>query len=120
IKKYAKPFIVAICVSSVGVTIFWMLNLHNTSTNNRFERDLAAELPFYTAEDDTIATNVNQGYIKVEYYAYRNIEWGVSLDYMEEWLPQQESVDLVYMLCLTSDTVNSYNGVLSEYDYVVV
>lgn len=120
IKKYAKPFIVAICVSSVGVTIFWMLNLHSTSTNNHFERNLAAELPLYTEEDDTIATNVNQGYIKVEYYAYRNIEWGVSVDYMQDWLPQQESVDLVYMLCLSSDTVDTYDGALSEYDYVVV
>lgn len=120
IKIYTKPFIVAICLSSIGVTAYWMFVLHSTSTNNHFERDLAAQLPLYTEESDFIATNFNQGYIKVEYYAYRNIEWGVSVDYLSEWLAQQDNIDLVYMLCLTEETVDSYDGDLSEYDYVVV
>jgi len=120
LKRYIKPFIVGLTVSSIGVTIFWMYMLHDTSTSNTFEREMAAEIPLYTDEDDLIATNFNQGYIKIEYYAYRNIRWGVPVEYMEEWLPEQESVDMVYMLCVDDGSVDSYDGFLSDYDYVVV
>jgi|GEM_PF-683925 len=122
IKRYIKPFIVAICVSSVGVTGYWLVSLHLTSINNVFERDLAEQLAMQTEVDDLIATNFDQLRTMVEYYAYRDVLWGVSQEAALEFIEEQEpgTVDLYYMICVEEETVDTYDGIFSEYEYTVI
>lgn len=120
LKRYIKPLIVALSVSSIGVTIFWTYQLHDISIANTFARSMATELPLYTEEDDLIASNYNRVYIKIEYYAYRNIRWGILPDEAVRFYNETNSVDLYYLLCLTPETVDSYDGELSDLDYVVI
>ncbi len=119
IKRYIKPFIVAIVICSIGANLYAIFLFHQT-TSNDFFRDVASELPQLTEETDFISSNVPFPYSQIEYYAYRNINWGVAPTLVEEFYHEEETVDMHYLLCLTSGTVETYTGLFSEYPYEIV
>lgn len=117
LKRYIKPLVVAILITSLGLTIVWSIRLHQTSINNTFGREVAADLPLYTQEDDVIYSNVTSGFNKIEFYAYRNVQWGFLPETFAEDIQLEENLDAFYLLCLSPETVDSYDGLFSEYEY---
>jgi 4-amino-4-deoxy-L-arabinose transferase-like glycosyltransferase len=120
IKRYVRPLIFAILVTSLAVTVYWTVMLQQT-TYNDFARTLARELPAYTVEDDLIGSNVSRPYSEIEYYAYRNVIWGISVENAVKWYNEAtEDEEAYYLLCLDENPVDSYAGLLSELPYQVV
>ncbi|MGJ3240752.1 MAG: ArnT family glycosyltransferase [Anaerolineae bacterium] len=115
IRKYGKPFIVAILICSAVIQTYWTVYFHQR-TFNPLTRQLAAELPLHTAQDDLIGVSLNIFSVPVEYYAYRNILWGVSAEGVEEFYQEEETVDLKYLLC---EPFNN-DGFFAEFDYVLM
>ena len=120
IKKYAKPFIVAILICSAVPTLLWFYQLHQT-THDEFARTAAEQLPEYTGQDDFIATNYDIRTNPIVFYAYRNIRWAITVDNLLEYYEAQETLDMYYLLCLDEgEDIDSYEGPLSEYDYEII
>lgn len=118
IKIYAKPLIFAIVFCSLLANIYVLILLYPDV--HEFTPGLVAELPEYTQEDDFIATNFNNPIYPIEYYAYRNIRWGVPIEEIVSFYAEEETVDIYYLLYLEADAVNNYDGELSEFDYVIL
>jgi hypothetical protein len=120
IKRYVRPLLFAILVTSLAVTVYWTVLLQQT-TYNDFARTLARELPAFTVEDDLIGSNVSRPYSEIEYYAYRNVIWGISVENAVKWYNEAtEEEEAYYLLCLDENPVDSYGGLLSDLPYQVV
>lgn len=119
LKTYIRPFIFALVVVTLVVNFGYVTYLH-LKRDNPYMMSLAIELPQYTEQDDYIATSYNIYWNSVNYYAYRNITWGVRPEEAARFYEESDSIDLHYLLCLEPDTVDSYDGVFSQYDYVVL
>lgn len=125
LKRYVKPLMVAITITSLGITAYWTVLLHQF-TLNPFTRALAAELPMYTEPmpyDENrvyLATNVSFPYDEVNYNAYRNIDWGVSMENLEEFYARNDVVDVDYFYCPEDENPEGYTGTFAESPYEIV
>lgn len=114
-KRYIKPLIVAILITSVGLTLFWTARLHQTSIDNTFGRSVAADLPQYTEEDDLIYSNATANINKIEYYAYRTVQWGIDPAELATYVEEQATMDAYYLLCDTVYSLPDSDGAFASY-----
>ncbi|MGJ3240753.1 MAG: ArnT family glycosyltransferase [Anaerolineae bacterium] len=114
IQRYAKPLVVALIICTFGANVYILYSLNQTLFP--FAPALATELPQHTEADDTIGTNFDIRLLPVEYYAYRNISWGVMPETLEAFYQNAEAVDLQYLMC--EPFVD--RGIFTSYDYILL
>jgi 4-amino-4-deoxy-L-arabinose transferase-like glycosyltransferase len=125
LRRFVKPLIVAIVVTSLGLSAYWTVLLHQV-TLNPFTRALAAELALYTpeipyqADDVSLATNVSFPFDEVDYNAYRNIVWGVALEELEDFYMSNELVELDYFYCPEDDETEEFSGIFADFPYEII
>lgn len=114
-ERFAKPLVLSIMLCSYIVAAGWLLLLHQ-SNDNPFSAQLIQELPQYTQAEDRILSNSQRPYLDVSYHAYRNIEWGILIEEVEDWVSESPR-DAFYLLCLSAETVEIYDGTFSDWPY---
>jgi hypothetical protein len=127
LQRFVKPFVVAIVVTSLGISAYWTVILHQFTLNS-FTHALAEDLPLYTPEIPyeegvvRLATNVSFPYDEVSYNAYRNITWGVPLETLEEFYDSQATVQLDYFYCPKEGegTAEAYTGKFADFPYEII
>lgn len=118
-ERYIKPILFATVSMSIVAGLGWVYSLHQVGVNNTFGPALAADLPRYTSEADDIASNVSdtERFDNIEFYAYRNVRWGVLPETVEAFYETEERVDLYYVWCLEPQETESFEGYLTDFAY---
>lgn len=118
LKRYLKPLVLAICLSSFGISLFWTIHLHEVF--DPFVPQLTEGLNANTTAADFIASNSRRPYDEVAYYAERNVRWGILLPTLREYIESNPNQSFYYLYCIFEDDLSEDTSLLDAYPSVTV